>query len=153
MEGKFDNETLLFIERTLEIHGEHLCDLLRDEIEKRTLIKDQDLIDSIDFDVRKYGMDPVLLVHFISYGRAIEIAWHKRKLNSKQWTRPNANVLLWGMRENRLKKKIYKDTKWYAKTAYGSVNSLISKLSAGFSEQERLRLREILDIRHELKSR
>jgi hypothetical protein len=151
MDGKFDSVELLFIERTLELHGEHLCDLLREEIQKKTLVKDSILFDSIDFSVRKYGIDPVLLVSFFSYGRAIEIAWHKKKQNTKFWTKPNTNLLLWGIRDN---KKIFKkkDSRWYAKTAYGTINNLIAKLSAGFSEAEGTRLKQILEKRHESKN-
>ena len=52
--------------------------------------------------------------------------------------------MLWGMRENRKKIK-KKDTRWYAKTAYGTINHLISVLSTDFSEEEKNRLKQILE--------
>jgi hypothetical protein len=152
MDGKFNEVELLFIERTLELHGEYLCDLLREQIQDKHLIKDEDLLNSIDFSVRKYGIDPVLLISFFSYGRAVEIAWHKKKQNTSLWTAPNTNRMLWGMRENR-KRTQKKDTRWYAKTAYGTINHLISVLATDFSEEEKNRLKQILEIRHEFKNR
>ncbi len=152
MDGKFDEVELLFIERNLELHGEYLCDLLREEISKKTLVDSADLLDSIDFRVIKYGIDPVLLISFISYGRAIEIRWHKKTQNTSIFTKPNTNTMLWGMRENRKRIK-KKDTRWYAKTAYGTINHLISVLSTYFSEEEKNRLKQILEIRHEFKNR
>lgn len=152
MEGKYNDVELLFIERTLEMHGEYLTDLLREEIEKKGLIKDQDLLDSIDFDVRKYGIDPVLLVNFLSHGRFIEIRYHKKSKNTSGIFSPNPNTLLWGMRENRKRTK-KKDTRWYAKTAYGTINHLLSTLATDFSEEEVKNLKRILQIRHEFKNR
>ena len=152
MDGKFNEIELLFIERNLELHGEHLCDLLREQIENKELIKSQDLLDSIDFSVSKYGINPVLLISFISYGRAIEIAWHKKSQNTSLFSKPNTNVMLWGMRENR-KRTRKKDTRWYAKTAYGTINHLLSALATDFSEEEKNHLKQILELRHEFKNR
>ena len=151
MDGKYNEIELLFIERTLELHGERVCDLLREQISNKDLIKSEDLLNSIDFSVSKYGIDPVLLISFFSYGRAIEINWFKKSQNTRIFSKPNTNVMLWGMRENR-KRTRKKDTRWYAKTVYGSVNHLLSVLSTDFSEDEKNRLKQILEIRHESKS-
>ena len=148
MDGKYNELELLFIERALELHGERLCDLLHEQVTRKKLIKSSDLLDSIRFTVGKYGIDPVLLVSFISYGRAIEIAWHKKSRNSQLFAKPNTNVMLWGVYANR-KKIRRKDTKWYAKTAYGSINRLIAVLASDFTEAERKHLKQILEIRHE----
>ena len=151
MDGKYNEIELLFIERALELHGERLCDALHDQISRKKLIKSSDLLDSIRFSVSKYGIDPVLLISFISYGRAIEIAWHKKSRNTSLFAKPNTNVMLWGVHANR-KATRKKDTKWYAKTAYGSINRLISVLASDFSEEERKHLKQILTIRNESKS-
>ena len=151
MDGKYDKIELLFIERALELHGERVCDLLRENISNKKLIKSEDLLNSIDFSVSKYGIDPVLLISFISYGRAIEINWFKKSQNTRVFSKPNTNVMLWGMRDNQ-KRTRKKDTRWYAKTVYGSINHLLSVLSADFSEDEKNRLKQILEIRHELKN-
>ena len=151
MDGKYDEIELLFIERNLELHGEFVCDLLREQISNKNLIKSEDLLNSIDFSVSKYGIDPVLLISFFSYGRAIEINWFKKSKNTRVFSKPNTNVMLWGMRENR-KRTRKKDTRWYAKTAYGTINHLLSVLSTDFSEDEKNRLKQILEIRYESKS-
>jgi len=151
MDGKYDEIELLFIERTLELHGERVCDLLREQIADKNLIKSEDLLNSIDFTVSKYGIDPVLLISFFSYGRAIEINWFKKSQNTRVFAKPNTNVMLWGMRENR-KRTRKKDTRWYAKTVYGSINHLLSVLSTDFSDEEKNRLKQILEIRYESKS-
>ena len=114
-------------------------------------MKSEDLLNSIDFSVSKYGINPVLLISFFSYGRAIEINWFKKSQNTRSFAKPNTNVMLWGMRENR-KRTRKKDTRWYAKTAYGTINHLLSVLSSDFSEDEKNRLKQILEIRHESKS-
>jgi len=150
MDGKFDEVQLLFIERSLELHGEMITDLLREQIEQKHLIKTDDLLDSIDFQVSKYGIDPVLLISFFAYGRFIEINWFKRSQNSRKLI-ANSNRMQWSMRENRKRTK-KKDTRWYAKTAYGSVNHLISVLSNDFSDSERDYLKQLLELRYESKN-
>lgn len=151
MDGKYDKVELLFIERNLELHGERVCDLLREQIENKNLIISDELLNSIDFSVSKYGIDPVLLISFLSYGRAIEINWFKKSQNTRQFVMPNTNAMLWGLRENR-KRTRKKDTRWYAKTAYGTINHLLAVLSAGFSDDERTRLKQILEKRYESKN-
>ncbi|MCX6282406.1 MAG: hypothetical protein NTU51_10625 [Bacteroidetes bacterium] len=150
MDGKFDEVQLLFIERSLELHGEMITDLLRGQIEQKHLIKNEDLLDSIDFQVSKYGIDPVLLISFFAYGRFIEINWFKRSQNSRKLI-ANSNRLQWSMRENRKRTK-KKDTRWYAKTAYGSINHLIAVLSNDFSDSERDYLKQLLELRYESKN-
>ena len=150
MDGKFDEVQLLFIERSLKLHGEMITDLLRGQIEQKHLIKNEDLLDSIDFQVSKYGIDPVLLISFFAYGRFIEINWFKRSQNSRKLI-ANSNRRQWSMRENRKRTK-KKDTRWYAKTAYGSVNHLISVLSNDFSDSERDYLKQLLELRYESKN-
>jgi len=148
MDGKFDEVELLFIERTLELHGEMLSDLLRSQIEQKHLIKSEDLLNSIDFQVSKYGINPVLLINFFAYGRFIEIDYFKRSQNSKLLSTRKVNILLFDQRQNQKRTK-KKDTRWYAKTAYGSINHLIAVLSNEFTDAERDYLKQILEKRHE----
>jgi hypothetical protein len=140
MEGKYDDVELLFIQEVLDQHGEFVCDLLRDDIQQKRLRVSDDLLDSIDYKVSKYGIDPVLLINFISYGRAIEIAWHQRSKNTKQWV-TDTNKAVWGNASRQKKKK---NTRWYSRNVYGSVNRLLSILSSEFSEEEKNRLKNIL---------
>jgi hypothetical protein len=128
-----------------------ITDLLREQIQQKHLIKSENLLDSIDFQVSKYGIDPVLLINFFVYGRFIEINWFKRSQNSRKMAAPNMNRMLWSMRENR-KRTQKKDTRWYAKTAYGTINHLIAVLSNDFSDAERDKLKQILTDRYESKN-
>ena len=142
MDGKYNDLELLFIEEVLDQHGEYLTDLLTEDIERKRLRDTDDLISSISSRTSKYGIDPVLLINFISYGRAIEIRWHKKSDNTKNWT-TDTNRQVWGIGANRKAKK--KDTRWYARNVYGSQNRLISILSNEFTEEEKARLKGILD--------
>ena len=147
-EGKYSEMELLFIEEVLDQHGEFICDLMREQIENKKLIKDEDLLNSIDYKVSHYGINPVLLISFMAYGRFIEINYFKRSQNSRQMASPGVNLLIMGSRENR-KRSRKKDTRWYAKTAYGSVNRLIAILSNEFTEAEKTRLQTIITRRNE----
>jgi hypothetical protein len=151
MDGKYDEIELLFIERCLEQHGEMVCDLLREQIEGKDLRITDDLLDSIDFKVSKYGINPVLLISFFAYGRFIEINWFKRKSQNSKSIAVNTNRVIWGIHENRKRTGKKKDTRWYSKTAYGTINHLLSVLSTNFSDTERDKLKQILQIRYEFK--
>ena len=151
MDGKYDEVELLFIERILEQHGEMVCDLLREQIQAKDLRITDELLDSINFKVSKYGINPVLLIEFFAYGRFIEINWFKRRSQNSQTIAVNTNRVIWGIHENRKRTKKKKDTRWYAKTAYGTINHLLSVLSSNFSEAEKEKLKQILQIRYEFK--
>jgi hypothetical protein len=144
MEGRYNDLEILYIKEILDDHGDYIADLLSEAIEEKDLIKQGDLIDSISAKVSNYGIDPVLLLNFISYGRAIEIAWHKHRQNTSIWAKPNTNTMLWGLRENR-KRTQRKDTRWYSKIVYGSINRLLSRLATEYSDQEIARLKHILE--------
>jgi len=142
MEGKYNDVELLFIKEVLDQHGEYLADLFAEDIERKKLKDTGDLLSSIDYNVKMYGIDPVLTFTFFSYGRAIEIRWHKRSDNTKNWV-TNTNKVVWG--NGRKSRKRKKNTLWYARNLYGSTNRLLSILSSEFSEEEKKRLRNILD--------
>lgn len=133
----------LFIREILDQHGEYLFDLLTGQIEGKNLIKEGDLLDSLQYQVRMEGDSPVLSISFYSYGRAIEINYFKKSTNTRKWQAVNTNKLLWGIRENSKPKK-KKDTTWYSRTAYGSLNRLIGRLTTEFTEKEIERLKNIL---------
>jgi hypothetical protein len=140
MDGKFDEAELLFIQEVLDQHGEYLVDLMHDEIERKNLRVTDDLLDSINYKVTHYGIDPVLQVSFFSYGRAIEIRWHKRSSNTRNWT-TDTNKEVWGTNRKTRKKK---NTLFYARNVYGSQNRLISMISNDYTEEEKIRIRNIL---------
>lgn len=145
MDGKFNEVEMLWIEETLDQHGEHLSDILFDSIERLGLIDQENLINSISYNVGKQGDSPVLHFSFLGYGRAIEIRYHKRSDNSKKFAQPNTAHVVWGVKENRLKKK--KDTRWYSKNVYGSINRLIQIIMYELDAKEVSRLKGILSHR------
>lgn len=146
MDGKFNEVELLFVEEVLDQHGEYVADLFAEDIISKKLRRTDDLLESIDYKVTNYGIDPVLLMSFFSYGRAIEINWHKRSKNSKKWALTNTNSAIWGIKQNRPRKR-KKNTKWYTHNYYGSINRLLSILSSEYSKEEVKRLKGILERR------
>jgi hypothetical protein len=144
MEGKYNEIELLFIREILDQHGEYLVDLLVENIESKGLIKEGNLLESLNYKVIMQGNNPVLQFSFYSYGRAIEIQYFKKSTNTRRWQQVNTNQLIWGMRKNQARKK-KKDTTWYSKTVYGSINRLIGRLGSEFTENEIQRLKGIIE--------
>lgn len=140
MDGKFNEAELLFVREVLDQHGEYVCDLLRDDVESKRLRDTDDLLNSIDYKVSSYGIDPVLQISFFSYGRALEIRWHKRSKNTKAWT-TDTNKEVWGTNARPRKRK---NVLFYTRNVYGSQNRLIGMLSHEFTEQEQARIKNIL---------
>lgn len=137
------DEEHLFLKEILDQHGEYISDLLYGTIESKNLIKTEELLSGIYYTVKR-GMNDswILSFSFPVYGRFIEIAFHKSR-NSRKWN-ANTNKTLWRARSRDDRKK-RKDTRWYSKNVYGSINTLISRVSTEFTESERLRLRKILE--------
>lgn len=133
----------LFQEEVLDQHGEFLMDLFEDSITRKNVRESDELLESIDYKVSKRGKNRVLTIMFEQYGRFIEIRMHKRKKNKFS---VNTNQLLWGSKDNSMKKKS-KNVDWYSKNAYGSLNRLISMLMNDLSEKEIARLKGILENR------
>jgi hypothetical protein len=65
-------------------------------------------------------------MEFADYGRFIEIRWHKITRNRKALSQNSTNKALFSIDRNFGK---IKNTNWYSRTAYGSQNRLIAKLS------------------------
>lgn len=148
MDGRFSELELLFIAETLDQHGEYLTDLLVEAIEKKSLISESDkehLIESINYRTTKYGINPALIMSFPDYGRFIEINYHKKRQNSAILDDESVNSLIWGRNNRKKSKKKKKDTRWYAKNVYGSLNRLIGILMYEFTDAERERLTRILE--------
>lgn len=136
----------LFQEEVLSQHGEFVVDLLQDTLEKKNIIFEGNLHKILDYDTFKRGVQRGLRISFFDYGRFIEIRKHKKQ--SKMDV--NTNRLIWGIRENSMKKKP-KDTDWYSKNVYGSLNRLIGVLMNEFSDHEIERLKKIIANRIDLK--
>lgn len=141
----------MYISEVLYQHGEYITDLVTDAIESKGLISDKDkdhLIDSISTKVYNMkGINPMLVLNFPSYGRFIEIKYHKNSRNTDILQRISTNKsIIQGVGTNRKMMK-KKDTRWYSKNVYGSLNRLIGMLMYEFSDQERERLTRILETK------
>ena len=150
MDGRFSELELLFIAETLDQHGEYLTDLLTEAIESKKLISQEQkdhLIDSISYKTKKQGINPALILDFPAYGRLMEINYHKRKQTRKNnaFDQGSLNQALWGRQNSKKAKRRKKDTRWYAKNVYGSLNRLIGILMYELSDEERTRLTGILE--------
>lgn len=140
---RFDEVELLFIRETLDQHGEYLVDILYDSIVEKNLRVSDELLNSIEYKTDYASTNPKLSVTFLSYGRAIEINYHKK-------TRFEASVNrdIWGVKENRQTKK-KKNTQFYSRNVYGSLNRLISILSNEYTDAEKERLKQILSLQNQ----
>jgi hypothetical protein len=149
MDGRYTELELEFIMEVLDKHGEYLSDLLTEAIDQKSLIKEGILIEDIHFQVKKYGINPVLTVSFPDYGRFIEIKYHKKSQNTSFWktSHSEAKDAIWGRKADKMKVKKKKDTRWYAKNVYGSINRLIGILMYEFTEEEKTRLKNIIEYR------
>lgn len=138
--AQFNDIELLFIEEVLDQWGnEDLVETLYDSVVSKKLRDSDELLDSLQAKVGKEGNNPKLTVKFMSYGRALEIRFKRKKEKDV-----NTNVLLFGAKENKPNKR-RKNADWYSKNAYGLLNKLISRLSYEYSDEEVKRLKGILE--------
>ena len=129
----------LFVREILDTHGEYIVDLLQESIEEKKLRITDELLESLDYKVVKRGGDYVLQISFLSYGRAIEIQFFKRKRNRRDISEKQKSADF-----RRAQKK---DTRFYAKNVYGSINRLLGRMSSEYGDQEIARLKGILQNR------
>lgn len=131
----------LYQNEVLSEHGEYLMDLLAETIQEKKIRVSDELLESLNYRTFREGENRGLRVNFLTYGRFIEIRKHRKKLDKKNRFDTNLNASLFGLKENKVK---HKDTDWYSKNAYGSLNRLISILMYELSDQEVARLKGIL---------
>ena len=141
MDGKFSELELEWIKGVLIQHGEYLSGLLAKEIinKKQPLIKSGALLQSLHNKTTAYGINPVLQISFLSYGRAVEIRNNKSS-NTKHFNKARANIQY----NHKGHKTGKRDTQWYARTAYGSLNTLIAILMHEFTYRERKHISDYL---------
>lgn len=144
-----------FIRKQLRKHGYYLVKILSEDIRERDLISNKQnygrnpdkhrisnkhLIDRINFEFKASGESGSLRFIFPAYGRLIEIKFHKARKNKTLVSRPNTDELLYGIRPkspiNKKETRRRKDTRWYARNVYGSLNTLIGNLMWGFTNME-----------------
>ena len=132
-EGRYSADQLAWILGILTQEGDDIEQDLADIIEKKRLINKGDLLESIHSDVKLGGLNPHLMIEFLSYGRFIEIDFFKSK-NTLKAMRQRTNDVVWGIKANGSKRKL-KDTRWYAKTVYGKLNRIIGRLQWEYGEE------------------
>jgi len=146
MPGKFSELELAFIADQLDQHGEYVRDLMMDAIEARNLIKTGDLSEGITWRVSMQGINPHLEISFPDYGRFQDIANYKKTSNTEKWTRlaEDANRAIMGQRTRKKTTRRRKDTRFYASTVYGAMNTLIGKIMYEFTDYELERMKKVI---------
>jgi hypothetical protein len=128
-----------FVMEVLDTHGEYVVDLLQDAINEHGLRITDKLIDSLDYRVERRDNDFVLQISFLGYGRAIEIQYFKSKRLRREARERNESAQL-----RRAKKK---DTRFYARTVYGTINRLLGRMASEYTDAEIERIKGFLSMR------
>ena len=138
---QLDDEIIdLHFQESLDLHGEMLTDLLREQIEKKKLVDTGDLEESIDYKVVKREGGQLLKINFMMYGRQVDRLGYKKIKHDV-----DLNSVIWGMKENKKNKESNK--RWYASFMYHDYDKLISRLMYGLGEDELKRLKNIINNR------
>lgn len=138
---QLDDEIIeLHFQETLDLHGEMLTDLLREQIEKKKLVDTGDLEESIDYKVVKREGGQLLQINFMMYGRQVDRLGYKKIKHDV-----DLNSVIWGLKENKKNKESNK--RWYASFMYHDYDKLISRLMYGLGEDELKRLKNIINNR------
>lgn len=138
---QLDDEIIdLHFQESLDLHGEMLTDLLREQIEKKKLVQSGDLEESIGYKVVKQEGGQMLQINFQTYGRQVDRLGYKKSKHEV-----NLNSEIWGMKENKKNKNSNK--RWYASFMYHDFYTLISRLMYGLGEDELKRLKNIINNR------
>jgi hypothetical protein len=124
---------LLFIHEELDLFGEYLVDLFTDTIEVKNLIDSGDLLDSLQYVVTVRGGEVCLSLRFEDHGRYIEINYFKKRKSI--WEIVDTRKAMWGIKSKSSKNKKKKDTRWYTKNVYGSLNRLIGRIGSGATDE------------------
>ena len=154
MDGKFSEIELAFIDDQLDQHGEYVRDLMMDAIEARNMIKEGILHEGIKWRVGRYGINPHLEILFPDYGRFQDLANYKKKTsNTEKWTGmlKDANRAVLGQRARRRTTRKRKDTRFYASTVYGAMNTLIGKIMYEFTDYEIERMKQVIASGYNMK--
>lgn len=126
-----------FIRYILEEHGEFIQKKFKDAIDEKGLVDTETLSESLEYIVKNQASDYLLQLSFVSYGRAIEIDYHKSKRLRRE-ARRNA-----GFKSETLRKPKRKDTRWYSEVAYGTLNHLLYRMGSAYTEE----MKEYLKMR------
>lgn len=132
-----------FIRRELDKHGEWLVDVFIEQLEKNGNKITGQLLESLNWQLYdpKDGSAAGLEIGFETYGRFFEIRSRESRLKKENAMPLNTNKLVWGIKERKKKKK---STRWYARNMYGGLGKLVSRLSAGMTDDELQRIRQVM---------
>lgn len=125
-----------FLRELLDDHGIYVTDLLAEGIDRLKLTDTGELLASLKYSVVKQGNNYVLRFSFLGYGRAIEIEYFKSRRLRRAAKRKGVVPAK--------KQKRKKDTRFYSKPAFGSVNRLASRMMYGLTDAEIDRLKSKL---------
>lgn len=141
MEEASYKEVNLFIRRELDRHGEWLVDTFVEQLEKNGNIITNKLLESLNWTLYDPGDGSAagLAVGFETYGRFFEIRGRQSRIAKNNSFPVNTNKTAWPG-----KKRSKKSTRWYAKNMYGGLGKLVSRLSAGITEDELKRIRQVM---------
>ncbi len=150
MEEASYKEVNEFIRRELKRHGEWLVDMFVEQLEKNGNKITGELLNSLGWELTdgSDGSAAGLQVGFENYGRFFEIRGRKSRIAKKNSMPADTNSIVWGIRKRQPRRK---KTRWYAKNMYGGLGKLVSRLSAGITEDELKRIREVLGSQDKLK--
>lgn len=132
-----------FIRRELDKHGEWLVDRFIEQLEQNGNKITGQLLESLNWNLYDPGDGSAagLEVGFETYGRFFEIRSRESRQKKKNAMPLNTNRLVWGIKERKERKK---RTRWYAKNMYGGLGKLVSRLSAGLTDDELERIRKVM---------
>lgn len=133
-----------FVQVILSDYGIWLRSQLDMHIVEKNLIREMKLKGSLDTKVSKVGGNWRLELFFTTYGRVIEINFHKKKAGTREIIKQ-----LYGVKSRNdilaaRAKRDKKDTRWYSHTVYGSLNTLYGHLSYSFTEEMKNKLVTII---------
>ena len=138
-----DEIELTFIRETLKRFGYRLQTIFTGDIKTKRLIESGVLKGGIKYDVRPSGrVGAELVFYFPDYGRFIEIHFHKSSDNGFKAFQSKNKASMKPLKKFKSNGSRKKDTRWYAKNAYGYLNSLIGELMYGFSDEVQTSIRE-----------
>lgn len=134
-----------FVARELTRHGEYMTELFVNDIKRRKIINSEELLNSLEsvaYSVNNRNAE--LSFSFPDYGRFIEINWHKRKRSAYKTLTEQARREVWGLGATRKRRK---RTTWYAHNFYGSLNTLIGRISWGYTEEVAEEIKMALEMK------
>ena len=128
-----------FIRRELDRHGEWLVDRFIEQLERNGNVVSGYLLENLNWSLIDpgNGSAAALEVELPEYGRFFEIAGRKRRERVSKMPQ-SVNRIVWGIKNRPTKQK---PTKWYNINMYKGLGRLISRLSAGMTDDELKRIR------------